>query len=67
MKFAHYKCYYYYYYSYYRIVPKEHALCNMHGSGNLRQLSVAMPLSICEHIDIDVGNIKGQRKAPYLS
>ena len=34
-------------------------LCDMHGSGKLRQLSVAMLCSICEHFDIDVGNIKG--------
>ena len=42
-------------------------LCDMHGSGKLRQLSVAMPRSICEHFDIDVENIKGRRDAPYLS
>ena len=42
-------------------------LRDMHGSGKLRQLSVAMLRSICEHFDIDVGNIKGRRKAPYLS
>ena len=41
-------------------------LCDMHGWGKLWQLSVAMLLSICEHIDIDLGNIKGQRKAAYL-
>ena len=42
-------------------------LCDMHGSGKLRQLSVAMLSSICEHFDIDVENIKGRRDAPYLS
>ena len=42
-------------------------LCEMHGSGKLRQLSAAMLRSICEHFEIDVGNIKGRRKAPYLS
>ena len=42
-------------------------LCNMHGSGKLRQLSVAMLRSICEHFDIDVENIKGRRDAPSLS
>ena len=42
-------------------------LCGMHGSGKLRQLSVAMLRSICEHFDIEVENIKGRRKAPYLS
>ena len=42
-------------------------LCDMHGSGKLRQLSLAMLLSICEHFDIYAENIKGQRKAPYLS
>ena len=42
-------------------------LCDMHGSGKLRQLSVATLRSICEHFDIDVENIKGRRKAPYLS
>ena len=39
----------------------------MHGLGKLRQLSVAMIRSICEHFDIDVGNIKGRLKAPFLS
>ena len=39
-------------------------LCDMHGSGKLRQLSLAMLLSICEHFDIYVGNIKLRRKAP---
>ena len=33
----------------------------------MQQLSVAMLRSICEHFDIDVGNIKGRQKAPYLS
>ena len=42
-------------------------LCDMHGSGKLRQLSLVMLLSICAHFDIYVGNIKGRRKAPYLS
>ena len=42
-------------------------LCDMHDSGKLRQLSLAMLLSICEHFHIYVGNIKGRRKAPYLS
>ena len=42
-------------------------LCDMHGSAKLRQLSLAMLLSICEHFDICVGNIKERRKAPYLS
>ena len=43
-------------------------LCDMPaGSGKLRQLSLAMLLSICEHFDIYVGNIKERRKAPYLS
>lgn len=42
-------------------------LCEMHGLGKLRQLSVAMIRSICEHSDIDVGNIKGRRKAHFLS
>ena len=41
--------------------------CDMHGSGKLRQLSVAMLSSICEHFDIDAENIKGRRDAPYLS
>ena len=39
----------------------------MHDSGKLHQLSVAMLPSICEHFDIEEGNIKGRRKAPYLS
>ena len=39
----------------------------MHGSGKLQQLSLAMLLSICEHFDIYVENIKGRWKAPYLS
>ena len=42
-------------------------LCDMHVSGKLRQLSVAMLRSICEHFDIDVENTKGRRDAPYLS
>ena len=43
-------------------------LCDMPAdSGKLRQLSLAMLLSICEHFDIYAENIKGQRKAPYLS
>ena len=32
-------------------------LCDMHGSGKLRQLSLAMLLSICQHFDIYVENI----------
>ena len=44
-----------------RRAPK---LGHMHGSGKLRQLSLAMLLSICEHFDIYVGNIKERRKAP---
>ena len=39
----------------------------MHGSGKLRQLSLAMLLSICQHFDIYVESIKGRRKVPYLS
>ena len=42
-------------------------LCDMHGSGKLWQLSVAMLRSICEHFDIDMENIKGRQKAPSLS
>ena len=42
-------------------------LCDMHDSGKLHQLSVAMLPSICEHFDIEEGNIKGRRKASYLS
>jgi len=42
-------------------------LCDMHHSGKLPQLSVAMLRSIRGHFDIDVGNIKGRRKAPYLA
>ena len=42
-------------------------LCDMHGSGKLRQLSLAMLLSIGEHFDIYVENIKRRGKAPYLS
>ena len=42
-------------------------LCDMHGSGKLQQLSVAMLRSICEHFDIDVENIEGRRDAPSLS
>ena len=42
-------------------------LCDMHGSGKLRQLSLAMLLSICQHFDIYVESIKGRRKVPYLS
>ena len=41
-------------------------LCDMH-AGKLRQLSVAMLRSSCEHFDIDTENIKGRRDAPYLS
>ena len=46
------------------IVFDEFNLCDMHGSSKLR---LAMLLSICEHFDIYVGNIKGRLKAPYLS
>ena len=49
------------------IVYDVFKLCGMHGSGRLRQLSIAMLRSICEHFDIDVGNIKGPWKATYLS
>ena len=43
-------------------------LCDMPaGSGKLRQLSLAMLLSICQHFDIYVESIKGRRKVPYLS
>ena len=42
-------------------------LCEMHGSGKLRQLSISVLRSICDYYDIDVANIKGRRKAPYLS
>ncbi|CAH3146260.1 unnamed protein product, partial [Porites lobata] len=42
-------------------------LCDMHKTGKLRHLSVSMLRSICEHFDIEVMNIKGRRKAPYLS
>ena len=42
-------------------------LTDMHGPSKLRQLSEAMLCSICEHFDIDMGNIKGRRKASYLS
>ena len=42
-------------------------LCDMHKAGKLRHLSVSMLRSICEHFDIEVMNIKGRRKAPYLS
>ena len=50
-----------------RSVIIRYRLCNLHGSGKLRQLSLAMLLSICEHFDIYAGNIKARRKAPYLS
>ena len=49
------------------IVFDDFNLCDMHGSGKLRQLSLAMLLSICQHFDIYVENIKGRRKVPYLS
>ena len=42
-------------------------LCEMHQAGKLRHLSVSMLRSIYEHFDIEVMNIKGRRKAPYLS
>ena len=42
-------------------------LCEMNGSGKLRQLSISVLRSICDYYDIDVANIKGRRKAPYLS
>ena len=51
----------------YPIVFDVFYLCGMHSSGKRWQLSVAMVPSICEHFDIDVGNIKGPRKAPSLS
>ena len=40
------------------IVFDDFNLCDMHGSGKLRQLSLAMLLSIGEHFDIYVENIK---------
>ena len=49
------------------IVFNTFNLCDMHKAGKLRLLSVFMLRSICEHFDIEVMNIKGQRKAPYLS
>ena len=49
------------------IVFNTFNLCDMHKAGKLRLLSVSMLRSICEHFDIEVMNIKGQRKAPYLS
>ena len=49
------------------IVFDDFNLCDMHGSGKLQQLSLAMLLLICEHFDIYVGNIKERLKAPYLS
>ena len=49
------------------IVFDDFNLCDMHGSVELRQLSLAMLLSICEHFAIYEGNIKGRRKVPYLS
>ena len=51
----------------YPIVFDVFHLCDMHASSKQRQLSVAMLRSICEHFDIDLGNIKERRKAPYLS
>ena len=36
-------------------------------SAYVRQLSISILRSICEHFDIEVMNIKGRRKAPYLS
>ena len=43
-----------------RIVFDVFNLCDMPaGLGKLRQLSLAMLLSICEHFDIYVENIKG--------
>ena len=42
-------------------------LCEKHGSGKLRQLSISVLRSICDYYHIDVANIKGRRKAPYLS
>ena len=49
------------------IVFNTFNLCDMHKAGKLRLLSVSMLCSICEHFDIEVMNIKGQCKAPYLS
>ena len=49
------------------IVYDTFNLCNIHKAGKLRQLSVLMLRSICEYFDIEVSNIKGRRKAPYLS
>lgn len=51
----------------YPIVYDTFNLCNMHKAGKLRQLSVLMLRSICEYFHIEVSNIKGRRKAPYLS
>lgn len=42
-------------------------LCDKHGSGKLRQFSVSMLRSICEHFDIEVENIKARLKEPYVS
>ena len=49
------------------IVFNTFNLCDMHKAGKLRHLSVSMLRSICEHFDLEVMNIKGQCKAPYLS
>ena len=49
------------------IVFNTFNLCDMHKAGKLRLLSVSMLRSICEHFDIEVMNIKGRCKAPYLS
>ncbi|PFX34173.1 Protein patched-like 2 [Stylophora pistillata] len=42
-------------------------LCDKYKVGKLRQLSVSMLHSICKHFGIEVMDIKGRRKAPYLS
>lgn len=42
-------------------------LCDMYVSGKLRNLSLSMLRNICEHFDIEIGDIKGRKKAPYLS
>ena len=49
------------------IVYDSFNLCNLYASNGLKtELSVSMLCLMCEYFDLDVCNIQGSRKAPYI-
>lgn len=48
------------------IVYDSFNLCTLYASNGLKKLSVSMLCLICEYFDLDVCNIQGSRKAPYI-